>query len=288
MPFAQLLAKAMDINTLHKPILESLKQRIIKIREQQKPLPYLAIISFKNNSRNANLFVTQLKQTCDMVNILYKEYYNSDMISTDDFQDLIDTINNDNTIDGLYIQEPIPKNIIEHMETFNSIYPFKDVFGISNYSVGAVAHDSKHKLLCPYAAAIMHILDSISPAIKNRTTTMNALLIGFGVDLGKVLVFEMERRGLIVTIINKDMNSVPNMRNYVGMADIMICDNRNLDKNTSSGITNQIKKEWRKPNTIIIEMGENVFANVVGVLAITQLIENLLRSQEFMTDYERI
>ena len=79
-------------------------------------------------------------------------------VPTNQILGLIDVFNNDNSVNGIMVQLPLPKHLDEDL-VINSINPEKDVDGLTTYNMGKIV--SKEEGLRPCTAeGIINILDN--------------------------------------------------------------------------------------------------------------------------------
>ena len=92
--------------TIRSEVAEKVKQRI-KIG---KRAPGLAVILVGDNPAS-QIYVASKRKACDEVGFISRSYDLPDTTSEAELLNLIDTLNEDNTIDGILVQLPLPAGI---------------------------------------------------------------------------------------------------------------------------------------------------------------------------------
>ena len=115
-------------------VKEDLKKLTATIAASGKPAPHLAAILIGNNGASETYVASKVKscEECGFKSTLIRFEETVDeaqLLST------IQTLNNDNDIDGILVQLPLPKHISEQ-KVIEAIDPSKDVDGFHPSSIG--------------------------------------------------------------------------------------------------------------------------------------------------------
>ena len=115
-------------------VKEDLKKLTATIEASGKPAPHLAAILIGNNGASETYVASKVKscEECGFKSTLIRFEETVDeaqLLST------IQTLNNDNDIDGILVQLPLPKHISEQ-KVIEAIDPSKDVDGFHPSSIG--------------------------------------------------------------------------------------------------------------------------------------------------------
>src|SRR5215210_3403513 len=108
-------------------IKESLKKQVEEIKSNNKRAPHLAAILVGNNGASETYVASKVK-TCADIGFQSTLIRLKDTIAENDLLDKISELNNDDNIDGILVQLPLPKQINEGT-IINAIDPSKDVDG---------------------------------------------------------------------------------------------------------------------------------------------------------------
>ncbi len=212
---------------------EKLKDEINKLDKKL----CLAIICFDDKASLSYLKGRQ--KIADELNVEIQVFKYSSDISKKQLVDLIEKLNNDNHIDGLMVDRPLPKHIDE-MEILSLIDPKKDVDGYTINNLGRLLfNQSFHHCATPMAAIKILQYYNISIASKN------CLVIGRSVNVGKPLALLLLNLNATVTIAH---SKTTNLSEKCQKADIIFL---------AVGKKDFLKKEDVNEHTIIVDIGIN-------------------------------
>jgi len=211
----------------------------IKARIQQGfRQPGLAVILGGDDSAST-IYVRHKRQACEEVNIKSVYHHLPADISEKKLMKLIQQLNNDQTIDGILVQLPLP-NHIDDNKILELIHPQKDVDGFHPYNLGRLAQ--RRPLLRPCTPlGIMALLDNIQQVYKNR----HAVIIGASNIVGRPMALELLLAGSTITICHR---FTQDLAEYVRQADILV---------SAVGSPGIIQGNWIKPNATVIDVGIN-------------------------------
>jgi len=154
---------------------------------------------------------------------------------------IIKCLNDDETIDAILVQLPLPKNLATATDAIiKAINPTKDVDGFHPVNLAKLAKGcSADAVMPPVFAVVLEMLDSINCLLKDKKICLMVNSDIFGNNLANVL----QCRGAqvdIATVNDSDLIS------KTVSADILI---------TAVGQPRFIKKEMIKQDAIIIDVG---------------------------------
>jgi methylenetetrahydrofolate dehydrogenase (NADP+)/methenyltetrahydrofolate cyclohydrolase len=115
-------------------IKEDLKNKISALRSNGKKLPHLAAILVGNDPASETYVASKVKN-CKEIGIESSLFRYESSISEEMLLQKIQELNNDDKIDGILVQVPLPKHISEKKVILN-ISPLKDVDGFHPLNVG--------------------------------------------------------------------------------------------------------------------------------------------------------
>ena len=130
-------AQLIDGNATAKAMRESIKERVDARLEQGKRAPGLAVILVGTDPAS-QVYVSHKRKDCEQVGINSKAFDLPATTSQQELLDLIDQLNNDNDVDGILVQLPLPKHI-EEQAIVGAIAVEKDADGFSAYNIGNLA-----------------------------------------------------------------------------------------------------------------------------------------------------
>lgn len=181
---------------------ESLIARVKKLNNYGRP-PKLVAILVGNDPASAT-YVTMKERACHSLGIETEIKRLAEDTNTTELQQIIKDLNDDQTVDGILLQHPVPKQIDE-IKCFNTICIEKDVDGVTTEGFGNMAMGLKAFGSCT-PLGIMRILDHY----KINLEGMNALVIGRSQILGKPMAAMLLNANATVTIAHSKTNNLKN------------------------------------------------------------------------------
>ncbi|KGQ43747.1 methenyltetrahydrofolate cyclohydrolase [Gallibacterium anatis] len=240
-------AQIISGTALAKSIKNDLHQKIQTLIDQGYRSPGLAVILVGENPAS-QIYVGNKRKSCLEVGIQSKSYNLSDTISEQKLLSLIDELNQDDTIDGILVQLPLPKHI-SSVKVIERISPSKDVDGFHPYNVGRLCQRIPTLRACtPYG--IMKLLETTGVDLHGQ----HAVIVGASNIVGRPMAMELLLAGATVTVTHR---FTKNLQELVAQADILI---------VAVGKPHLVPGEWVKPGAIVIDVGINRVADkkVVG------------------------
>ncbi|OBW90889.1 methenyltetrahydrofolate cyclohydrolase [Gallibacterium genomosp. 3] len=239
-------AQTISGTALAKSIKAELNQKIQAIVQQGHRSPGLAVILVGENPAS-QIYVENKRKSCLEVGIQSKSFNLPDTISEQELLELIDQLNQDNSIDGILVQLPLPKHI-SSVKVIERIDPAKDVDGFHPYNVGRLCQRIPTLRACtPYG--IMKLLATTGIDLHGQ----HAVIVGASNIVGRPMAMELLLAGCTVTVTHR---FTKNLAELVGQADILV---------VAVGKPHLVPGEWVKPGAIVIDVGINrVDGKVVG------------------------
>lgn len=159
--------------------------------------------------------------------------------TTAEAADAVESLSNDETVDGILVQHPAPPQVDERT-VFERIAPAKDVDGVTMHSFAAMAFGLPGPHSCT-PGGIMQLLDAydIDPAGKH------AVVIGRSAILGKPMGMLLLARNATVTYCHSRTRDLPSL---VSNADILVA---------AVGSPRFVQGDWIKPGAVVIDAGYN-------------------------------
>ncbi len=118
-------------------IKDEIAVEVIKIKEQGHKVPHLAAVIVGNDGASRTYVGAKVK-ACERVGFESTLIELPEDISETELLSHIETLNNDNQIDGFIVQLPLPKHIDEQ-KVIMAVHPDKDVDGFHPTNVGKMA-----------------------------------------------------------------------------------------------------------------------------------------------------
>ena len=120
---------AKNVKSQVKEIVDDLKSKGVN--------PCLATVLVGDNPASAT-YVRNKHKACDEVGILTKDHTPTADITQNELNELIQKLNDDDSVHGILVQLPLPKHLNE-FNTTTQILPEKDVDGVTPPNVGLLA-----------------------------------------------------------------------------------------------------------------------------------------------------
>ncbi len=224
-----------------KLVAQEVKAKVSKkVKELQKNgiTPGLAVIIIGNNQAS-RIYVNNKKKACAEVSIYSKEYALPDTTSQKELIELISKLNNDDSINGILVQLPLPNHINEKA-VIEAIDPLKDVDAFHEINVGKIMIGEYDLLPCT-PAGIIELLNSQNIEIEGK----HCVVVGRSNIVGKPMAMLLLHRNGTVTICH---SKTKNLKKICKNADILIA---------AVGKAKFITSDMVKKGAVVIDVGMN-------------------------------
>ncbi|NHJ20868.1 MAG: bifunctional 5,10-methylenetetrahydrofolate dehydrogenase/5,10-methenyltetrahydrofolate cyclohydrolase [Candidatus Lokiarchaeota archaeon] len=235
-----MMGKVLDGKLLSQKLNLELKEKVLLISKKTGVKPKLAGILVGNNPAS-ELYLNIKRRTCSEVGIdsllvnLEKETSKETLLNE------IKRFNEDNSVHGIILQLPLPKELKDSTNEFiEKISPQKDVDGLHPFNRGKL-FDYKEDLVPCTPKGIISLLEHYNVEIKGKY----AVIINRSNLVGKPLVFMLLKRNATVSICH---TSTVNINEFIKKADLLI---------VAVGQPNFITKEKIKEGVVILDVGTN-------------------------------
>ena len=239
-------AQIIDGKGVAEEIKNQLKIRVEKRLEQGLRIPGLAVIKVGDDPAS-EVYVRNKRNSCEKVGIHSIAHDLPSETSQEKLLSLIDELNNDDAIDGILVQLPVPQHI--NSETIiERIHPDKDVDGFHPYNVGRLA--LRIPVLRPCTPrGIMTLLNQTIERIGTSIKGMNVCIVGASNIVGRPMGLELLLAGCTVTTCHR---FTKDLEKHVSDADILV---------VAVGKPGIVNSEWIKQGSIVIDVGINRLDN---------------------------
>lgn len=229
------MAKIIDGKLISKQIKDELKAEVAKLKEEGREI-CLAVIQVGNDPASS-VYVGNKKKACEYIGIKSLAYELPEETTEKELLDIIDKLNNDNTVHGILVQLPVPEHINEE-KIINAISPAKDVDGFHPASVGALSIGQKGFVSCTPAGVIQLLKRS-----DIDITGKDCVVIGRSNIVGKPMGMLLLRENGTVTICH---SKTKNLKEICKRADILVA---------AIGRPKMIDAEYVKEGATVIDVG---------------------------------
>ena len=147
---------------LAKDIKNQVKQNIIDFqRGKEEFKPKLVAIAVGNNPAS-DIYLRRKEEAAKYCGLDFNKISLTESISELYLRDLIDSLNNDNTVNGIIVQLPLPAHMRE-IEVCNAVAPSKDVDGFTQTNLGKLMQnvDEENNFIPCTALAVKKIIAAL-------------------------------------------------------------------------------------------------------------------------------
>lgn len=233
-----------DGKTLAKKINAQTKELVAQLKEKQNIIPGIAVVIAGDDA--ASLIYTRNKHNKAIklgINSVLKKFPAD--VSQDELLTEIEKLNNDDTIDAILVQQPLPPQLDPEVIT-NAILPAKDVDGLNPLNLGKLfANQHGNYPVACTPRGIMRMLAEYNIDLQGK----NAVIVGRSILVGKPLLALLNNANATVTMAGR---STSDLSALTKTADILI---------VATGVSNLIKAPDVKPGAVVIDVGINRLSN---------------------------
>ena len=237
-------AKLIKGTEIREKILEEIEEEVKKIKAEHGRVPGLVTILVGENPASIS-YVTLKIKTANRLGFKEIQDNQPEDVSEADLLALIDKYNKDDSINGILVQLPLPKQIDEK-KVLNAIDPDKDVDGFHPVNVGRLMIGGSEIKFPPCTpAGIQEMI------IRSGTETSGAevVVVGrsniVGKPIANMMLQKAEGANATVTVVH---TRTKDMASHCKRADILI---------VAAGVPGLVKPEWIKPGACVIDVGVN-------------------------------
>ena len=208
----------------------------IKKMEEYGQNVRLAVIQVGNNPASET-YVKNKQNARNYCGIISASYKLPETTSEDDLIELIEELNNDDEINGILVQLPLPEHFNED-RVIQAVCKEKDVDGFHEANVGRLMIVADTFVPCT-AKGIIELLVQNGVKIDG----MNCVVVGRSNIVGKPTAMELLRHNGTVTICH---SKTKNLKEVCKSADILIC---------AIGKPKFFNKEYIGENAVVVDVG---------------------------------
>ena len=239
-------AKIIDGKKIAGDLLLRLKEEIAQRQIDGFRAPCLAVLLIGDNPAS-EVYVRNKKIACEKIGIKSISIDLKSDVSEDEVLALVKKLNDDETVDGILVQSPLPKHVDEKL-VIEAISPNKDVDGFHPLNIGLLAI-KRPKLRSCTPFGVIKMLKTLDVDL----TGMNATVVGASNNVGRPMALELLLENCTVTICN---SRTKDLEKKVNQADLVV---------VAAGIKNLVRGERIKEGAIVIDIGINrVEGKLVG------------------------
>ena len=270
------MEKVIDGRKLSEEIRAELRQSI----KFEMIKPSIAVIQVGDNEAS-NSYIKAKEKACDEVGLYFRHLKYELGTSELTIINKIKELNNDEYVNGIIVQLPLPEGYNEK-RLINTIINSKDIDGLTDINTGRLISGRKTLVPCT-ALAVIEMLKRSNVEIESK----HVVLVGRGKLTCKPLIQLFLNENATVTVCH---SKTVELEKYTRDADILV---------SATGINNIITADMVKEGAVVIDVGVNYdtgkisgdvdFDNViniaslitktpggVGPMTVTMLIKNAI------------
>ena len=233
------LALIIDGKKISTEIKDETRDKVAELKAAGKEIS-LAVVQVGDNPASC-VYVRNKKKACEYVGIKSVSHELPEETTEAELLELIDKLNNDDTINGILVQLPLPAHMDEN-KVIDAISPYKDVDGFHLMNVGALSTGQKGFISCtPYG--IIQLLKRSGIEIAGK----HCVVIGRSNIVGKPMSMLLLRENGTVTVVH---SKTQNMKEITKQADVLV---------VAIGKPKFVDDTFVKEGAVVVDVGMNRF-----------------------------
>ena len=260
------MGNKIDGTAIAQGIKEEIREEIEQLINEGKRQPHLVVIMVGDDPRSA-AYVRNKEKSCQNVNIDFTLNHLSADVGEEELLKIIKGYNEDDTVDGIVVQLPLPAGYNESVIT-EAVAADKDVDGLTEASIIKL-YNNKASLVPATPLGIMKILEKLNIDVDGK----QVVIVGRGKLVGHPLSLMMLNSNATVTVCHSHTR---NLTEITQTADILV---------VGIGKMNYITRDFVREGAVVIDAGINVDEN--GRLHGDCDYENMLDKVSWITPVPR-
>lgn len=230
-----MVAKILDGKQIAKEYRQRLKNQVNELKEHGFT-PKLSVILVGNDVASQS-YVKSKKKAAEKIGMISEIIHLDESTSEEVVLSELNRLNNDDTVSGILVQVPLPKQVSEQ-KVLEAINPEKDVDGFHPINIGKLYIDEQTFVPCT-PLGIMEILKHADINLEGK----NAVVIGRSHIVGQPVSKLLLQANATVTILH---SRTKNMNAHLKQADVIV---------SAVGQPGLVTKENVKKGAVIIDVG---------------------------------
>ena len=224
-----------------KAVSAQVKERIRLETEQlkEKGIEVGLAVVIVGDDPASKVYVRNKKKACETVGFNSYEYALPAETTEEELLDLVQKLNNDDKVNGILVQLPLPKHLDDKV-IINNILPEKDVDAFHPVNAGKIMIGDYSFLPCT-PAGVMELIASTGTEIAGK----ECVVIGRSNIVGKPQAMLLLHKSGTVTICH---SKTKNLKEICQRADILVA---------AVGRAKMITSDYIKEGAVVIDVGMN-------------------------------
>ena len=211
-------------------------EHVTRLKTDHGITPGLAVVLVGADPASEVYVAAKHKQTVEVGMNSFEHRLPAD-VSEEVLFDLIDKLNDDDSVHGILCQFPVPDHLDERAVVAR-IDPSKDVDGLSVVNAGLLASGETGLVSCTPLGCLMLLRDQVG-----NMSGKNAVVIGRSNLFGKPMAQLLLQENCTVTIAH---SRTRNLAEVCARADILVA---------AVGRAEMVQADWIKPGAVVIDVG---------------------------------
>ena len=230
-------ARILDGTKIRDEIFAELKHEVAQLTAQSVRPGLAAVLVGENPA--SQLYVKSKIAACEQLGLASWLHTPPATVTTDWMLQLVSDLNNDDNVDGILIQLPLPSQV-DSKRVLEAVSPAKDVDGFHPVSMGMLVSNRPGLVACT-PAGCMEILRRNNIPIEGA----NAVVLGRSDIVGKPMALLLLHANATVTVCHSKSRDLAGIIRH---ADILVA---------AIGRAGFVQADWIKPGAAVIDVGTN-------------------------------
>ena len=230
-------ARVLDGTKIRDEIFAELKDEIVRLAGDGLRPGLAAVLVGENPA--SQLYVKSKIAACEQLGIASWLHAPPASVTTDQMLRLVQDLNNDNAVDGILIQLPLPAQV-DTKRVLEAVDPAKDVDGFHPVNLGRLVSGRTGLVACT-PAGCMEILRRNNIPVEGA----NAVVLGRSDIVGKPMALLLMHANATVTICH---SKTRDLADVVRRADIVVA---------AMGKAGYVQADWIRPGAAVVDVGTN-------------------------------
>ncbi len=230
-------ARILDGLKIRDEIFAELKTEVAQLTAQGVRPGLAAVLVGENPA--SQIYVKSKIAACEQLGMAHWLHTPASSMSTEELLRLVQDLNEDNNVDGILVQLPLPSQV-DSKRILEAVDPAKDVDGFHPVSMGRLVSNRPGLVACT-PAGCMEMLRRYKIPVEGT----NAVVLGRSDIVGKPMALLLLHGNATVTICHSKTRDLPDV---VRRADILVA---------AIGRAGFVQPDWIRPGATVIDVGTN-------------------------------
>lgn len=230
------MSQKMSGRKLRDEKIDLFSQKIIQYKAEGKRAPHLAVVLVGEDKASVT-YVKNKHLACKKAGFTSSKYELDQDTTQTKLNALIDHLNEDDDVDGILVQFPIPAHL-NQQETIERIWPTKDVDGLHPENVASLTLNKKGIVPCT-PKGIIELLKKHQVQMSGKL----AVVVGRSALVGRPASQLLSNEDATIVLCH---SKTENLKALTQMADILV---------VAIGRPLYITEDYLKPGAVLVDVG---------------------------------